>query len=329
MIAYIFRLKKYFIKNFNKKLQNEIQSLLDWYNQTFGYNLTELPDKYNKFWTHISHTPKLSEEFIREFKDFVNWGNISIHQKLSENFIREFKDNVYWNYISEYQKLSESFIREFKNDIFWNDISQYQKLSEPFIKEFKDKVNWNYISEFQKLSESFIREFKDSVNWSYISKFQKLSDEFWKEFKDQVNWGYISQYQKLSDEFWKEFIEQLGEKSKQNLLYWTNEEKLELLKKYPQYKIEDGYVYAFKGIRSNRYSKFNFQFKYEIGQTYECHADYNLYNENSFGLSCWTYEEAKEYCDELVIEVRFKVEDLAAVVHEGGKLRVSKFEVLT
>ncbi len=45
---------------------------------------------------------KLSENFIREFKDKVNWYNISYSQKLSENFIREFKDNVNWNSISQF-----------------------------------------------------------------------------------------------------------------------------------------------------------------------------------------------------------------------------------
>ena len=38
---------------------------------------------------------KLSEEFIKKFKDEVDWLSISIYQKLSEDFIREFKDEVY------------------------------------------------------------------------------------------------------------------------------------------------------------------------------------------------------------------------------------------
>ena len=53
----------------------------------------------------------------------IFWKLISINQKLSENFIREFKDNIDWNSISQYQKLSEDFIREFKNKINWNSIS--------------------------------------------------------------------------------------------------------------------------------------------------------------------------------------------------------------
>ena len=36
----------------------------------------------------------LSETFIRENKDKVNWDYISRKQTLSEDFIREFKDKV-------------------------------------------------------------------------------------------------------------------------------------------------------------------------------------------------------------------------------------------
>jgi hypothetical protein len=87
--------------------------------------------------------PTLSKDFIREFKDKVDWYYISRHQKLSEDFIREFKDKIDWENISEYQKLSEGFIREFKDQVNWNQISAYQKLSEGFRKEFNIEVRDN------------------------------------------------------------------------------------------------------------------------------------------------------------------------------------------
>ncbi|CCU55591.1 tryptophan repeat gene family [Choristoneura biennis entomopoxvirus] len=98
-------------------------------------------------WSNISRCQKLSEDFIREFKDKVDWYNISIHQKLSEDFIREFKYKVNWCRISIYQKLSEDFIREFKNKVEWSNISISQRLSEDFIREFKykTKVDWWHI----------------------------------------------------------------------------------------------------------------------------------------------------------------------------------------
>ena len=65
---------------------------------------------------------KLDEDFIRVFKDKVNWISISMTQDLSEDFIREFKDKVHWGCISKYQKLSESFILEFNDKIVLSDI---------------------------------------------------------------------------------------------------------------------------------------------------------------------------------------------------------------
>ena len=59
-------------------------------------------------------------KFIKTNKN-VGLYSISFHYKLSENFIREFKNRVNWIHISIYQKLSEDFIREFqyKVDLFY------------------------------------------------------------------------------------------------------------------------------------------------------------------------------------------------------------------
>ena len=71
----------------------------------------------------------------------------------------------------------------------------------------------------------------------------------------------------------------MGKKPTDNLFYWSNEQKLDLLKEYPDYRIEDDYVYAYKGVRHNRSSDYKRGHYYEVGQTYEENADHNL-NEN-------------------------------------------------
>ena len=131
---------------------NTIEELM----ATCGYKTKKEID-----WKKVSWKQKLSEEFIREFKDSVDWLLISVHQKLSEPFIKEFKGRVYWEWISRCQKLSEGFIREFKDKVGWLGVSYSQKLSEDFIREFKGRVTWVYISHTQKLSDEFIEEFKD------------------------------------------------------------------------------------------------------------------------------------------------------------------------
>ena len=96
-----------------------------------------------------------------EWEDFYDldfdWGDLEFYKKnkLSEEFIREFKDKVDWWCISRYQELSEDFIREFKNRVIWKMISKYQTLSEEFIREFKNSVDWEMISYYQTLSEDF------------------------------------------------------------------------------------------------------------------------------------------------------------------------------
>jgi len=282
----------------------------------------------NLNWYNITFYQILSESFIIEFLDYVNWQNISQNQKLSEELIREFKDQVEWYYISSYQKLSEEFIREFKYYVYWSYISQYQKLSESFIREFKDYVHWYWISYYQKLSESFIREFQDKVNWTYISEYQNLNEEFIREFQNKLGWTCISSNQKLSEEFIIEFKDKVNFNTIEDSWYYKDELfKKNRIIESKMYECHDDYFIAYKGIRSNRYSKFNFQFQYLKGETYECHADHSN-KENSYGLSVWTKEQATRYCDELVVKCKIYYKDVARMVHENGKIRCTKIKIL-
>ena len=210
-----------------------------------------------------------------------------------------------WRYISKCQKLSEDFIREFQDKVYWWYISKCQKLSDDFIREFQDKVSWYEILRYQKLSESFIREFQDKVNWYRISTYQKLSNEFIEEFKGRL---YLN---KIEDS-WH---------------YKTTEEKKQAVIDTGLYECHDTYFIAYKGIRGDRYSKFNFQYKYEKGGTYESWCDCSD-DENSFGLSVWDESNAREYCNKLVIRVKVNYEDVGRVVHDGGKIRCFKIEIL-
>ena len=276
-------------------------------------------------WGYISRYQKLSENFMREFQNKVYWCYITIHQKLSEEFIREFEDKVDWVWICFRQKLSEDFIREFQYKVSWVSISKFQKLSENFIREFQDKVDWYNISAYQKLSEDFIREFKDCVIWWNISKYQKLSENFIMEFQNEVYWPWICEHQKLSPDFIKEFNVKVDEC---NWLYKDTEFKKKEVIEIGLYECYDDYFIAYKSIRNNRYSFFNFQYQYLKGGIYECHCD-TTKDENSFGLSAWTKEKALGYDDTgIIVKVKIKYEDVGRVVHNGGKIRCFKFEVL-
>jgi len=65
--------------------------------------------------------------------------------ELSENFIREFQDKLDWSFICQDQRLSEEFIIEFKDKVNWKFVSGYQKLSLKFIKDNIDKLDIDFL----------------------------------------------------------------------------------------------------------------------------------------------------------------------------------------
>jgi hypothetical protein len=243
--------------------------------------------------------------------------------KITEE-LQKLIDQKNWDSISEYQKLSEKFIEKFSEKVNWVSISTTQMLSEKFIEKHSDTVVWNFISKYQKLSQKFIEKFSDKVYWGYISRYQKLSEKFIEKHSDMVDWYCISKYQKLSEKFRKKHNIKISEN---NWLYASDEKKLKSLKKLP-YEIVDGNIIAYKGVRFDGYSNYNFQYHYEVGKTYTSHCDCNLKNENSFGLSAWTLEKAKGYCNQKILKVSIPISKLGAVVHEGDKLRAFEMTVL-
>ena len=191
---------------------------------------------------------------------------------------------------------------------------------------FSDKVDWDYISRCQKLNEPFIKEFADKVNWDYISRCQKLSEPFIKEFADKVDWDYIRRCQKLSEPFIKEYKIEISE---DNWLYWSKQRKIDYINNNTSYEIVDNsYIIAYKSIRDDGYSVFNFQYKYEIGETYSSTCDCTD-NDASFGLSAWTKEKALKYYNKgKLIKVKIFIEDIGRIVQNDNKIRCFKFTVI-
>ena len=281
-------------------------------------------------WTEISQSFKgiLSEEFIDRFNDKVDWRLISRNQALSEPFIEKYQDKVVWSSISRNQALSEPFIEKYKDKVDWAYISTYQKLSESFIEKYKDKVDWTYISIYQKLSEEFIEKYQNKVYWAYISMFQKLSEEFIEKFQDKVSGYRISEYQKLSDEFIKRH--NLIVKKNSLWQYKDKEFKKEEVIKTGKYECYDDYFIAYKAIRKDRYSIYNFQYQYLPGETYESTCDCTK-DENSFGLNVGTYEFAKDYLGNkngIIVKCKINYEDVGRIVHDGNKVRCFKITIL-
>lgn len=91
----------------NKKLNNEIKMLEEKYGVNFKVNDIILEEK-------------VSEDFIENFKDTINWNDVCLFQKLSLDFIRRNKDYLNWPAVSFNQNITLDFALEFKDYIDWD-----------------------------------------------------------------------------------------------------------------------------------------------------------------------------------------------------------------
>lgn len=165
----------------NKNLNNEfILAYRDKLNmrKVFQNNIISedfLYKNYNKFnHKYFLQYQDLSEDFIESIAgrlDADDWRLISFRQKLSENFIRKYKDVIDWQTISSTQILSLEFIREFQDSVCWDDISAFQDLNMSFIKEFQDRINLKRISH-HKLTKEFILKNIEKLNLYLTSQNQ-------------------------------------------------------------------------------------------------------------------------------------------------------------
>lgn len=227
--------------------EKDIQKLLD-----YGYRLRDI----------YSDKP-LSEKFMRENIDNLDWHRVLL-DNVNIDFIREFKDNINWISYSKYSKIPFEVLKEFKDRFNWYEISShYDNINKDFINLFEDKINlhnviinnttkldedwvdkiyyeldkdekyhlynhhivseqfivkhlkkerdWKrYASQVKGLSEDFIRKNANKLDWNLISQNQKLSMNFIREMQDYVNWLEISINQKLNESFIKEYKDKVS-----------------------------------------------------------------------------------------------------------------------
>ena len=122
------------------------KSMLDWKTVIIRHKYEEETlIKFKKYidWQQVCIYQKLSVDFIKEHHLllFPFKYEIAKYQKLSEEYLEENKDNLDWDIISEYQTLSEDFIDKMSDYVNWTWITEKQKMTKKFIMSHLVKLN--------------------------------------------------------------------------------------------------------------------------------------------------------------------------------------------
>ncbi len=191
-------------------LRDHIDDILDICSRCHTTIRTDDYDNVHQIWGSIMKRMTLSENFVEEYKEDIDWRCVSIFIPMSEAFIERFADRVHWVKISIYQKLPERFIRKFRNSVEWDAICIHQQLSEAFMVEFKDSINWELASRYQNMSEEFIRKYHEYVQWPILLQYKTLSEDLMQEFDNYDGFDRIPFYQTISMEFIERNIDKLS-----------------------------------------------------------------------------------------------------------------------
>ncbi len=204
-------------------------------------------------WDLISKNHEISEEFIDEFHDLLDFKKLLIHKNLTLLSIRKHVNLLNLECLIEHvRELDEDFVESIESKVIqWHLICIYQKkLSENFWRNHQEKVSWDCLSSCQRnLSEEFIREFQNKVYWKDIFKYQKLSDDFLEEFKYKFEIEWVLSDGLNLDE-WKPITKKLGydidkilaDRSKKHFKI-RKEELKKRLEKWDEYNIEDSELF--------------------------------------------------------------------------------------
>lgn len=134
----------------------------------------------NWAWAAKNHrkmcTP-FNEEFTREMADYICW-DWTWEQIKDINFIREYKDKLNWKLLSQYYPFTKEQLKEFEDYIVWDYIAKWsgEVLNTKIIDKFWDKLDLkellcNYTVKLPKVMEGKFRFYvygiKDPyyINW--------------------------------------------------------------------------------------------------------------------------------------------------------------------
>lgn len=343
-------------ESFIEKHQDDV----NWVNISKFQKLSEsFIEKFqNKvYWDYITENQNYSTDFVFKFIDLLHFSyvkpelindkvlkealsnpytaNIVIQKvEVSEDLLIKYLPNINLDLLVCVQKLSESFILKYFKRLNKTNLARYQVLTDKVLakcaKYISDSDFWYFVSEFQRLSEKNIHKYIDKLSLLKITKFQTLSENFIRKNIKILNSDSLEKYQYYSDAF----ADELG-LNKSILFHAKDKANINRLKrklirtgKYECHK--DGFI-AYKAIRYNRYSFFNFRYKYLKDNVFESNCDCTN-NECSFGLNVGTYDFAKSYLGNdingVIVKCKVKYEDVGAMVHNNEKVRCFKITVL-
>jgi hypothetical protein len=143
------------------------------------------------------------------------WANLSCNSHLPIEYVRLFKDRLNWRCLSRNNDIAfdEDFFDEFKDYIDWGTVSRCQLLTDAMIIKYADKIDFQQMAKWNHISEKILERFGDRMDWGDVSYRQAMSDQFIKKYRHKLSIEMLGSNPFLSRKF-KIFLDDLSKEGK-------------------------------------------------------------------------------------------------------------------
>lgn len=157
--------------------------------------------KNDTIWANVSAAGDINVDFIRQFKDRLNWKNLCWNHNVNftEEFIEEFKDKIDWRNVSNSVTLPNKLIFKYADKLYFDQMAKYNgyNLSEEVVDRFGDQMDWGDISFKMRMSDQFMKRHRNKLGIDFLdmnpnipTKLFKLLEKLRKEGKFEASQYY-------------------------------------------------------------------------------------------------------------------------------------------
>lgn len=114
---------------------------------------------------------KLSDDFIKEYKDKVDWAVITkdYMNDMSLEFMSDMGSYIRWDIMCRGMELDIDIVRAHEVDMDWSYISRYWRIDIDLFREFSHKIRWDIVSRYRVIGDLLMDNFYDKLDKSILT----------------------------------------------------------------------------------------------------------------------------------------------------------------
>ena len=162
----------------------------------------------------------MTEEYMEEHLDELNWKEVCLYQKLSVDFITRHLKQIDFPSLSVNPYITFEILDKFSNKISWSSISLNGKaLTKAVMYNYRNKLIWTLVLSHQQLDLEFLIHMSETMRksrsknakefWKAVSRYQDIDNTYIKYYRRYIDFKELSANIRISEDVIDKFFDVL------------------------------------------------------------------------------------------------------------------------